>query len=111
MEQDVRESVENGLCVCYGSCCHELQTQEQQPQHALFQKLDRFRMQGIETQDEQQANTAFVYQEIAAALVHNLQIWLLLKSDRMTEAWDELVEAQESLECALRFVQDDALSH
>jgi hypothetical protein len=109
MEREVRESVENGLLVCYGSCCHELQTQEQHRQYALIQKLEKYREQGIEDQNEQQANAAFIYLNIAAALLHHLQLWLLLKSDRMDEAWDQLVEAQDSLRIALRFVQDDAL--
>jgi threonine aldolase len=111
MEREVRESVENGLLICYGSCCHELQTREQHRQHALVQKLERYLEQGIQAQNERQANAAFIYLNVAATLLHNLQLWLLLKSDRMNEAWDQLVEAQDSLRSALRFVQDDALRH
>src|SRR5947209_7378650 len=102
MEREVRELVDNGLRVCYGSCCHELQTQEQHRQHVLIQKLEKYREQAIETQNENQANAAYVYLDIAATLLHHLQMWLLLKSDRMGEAWDQLVEAQDSLKCALR---------
>jgi hypothetical protein len=111
MESDVRQSVENGLLVCYGSCCHELQTREQHRQHGLIKKLEKYREQAIEDQNEKQANAAYIYLDIVATLLHHLQMWLLLKSDRMAEAWDQLVEAQDSLKTALRFVQDDALRH
>jgi hypothetical protein len=111
MEHDVRESVENSLLVCYGSCCHKLQTQERDRQHALIEKLEKYRQQAIEIRNENQANAAFIYLHIVAALLHHLQLWLLLKADQMEEAWDELVEAQNCLQCVLRFIQDDLLQH
>ncbi len=111
MEREVREAVENGRLICYGSCCHDLQTEEQHRQHALIQKLERYRDQGIKARNENQANAAFIYLNIAAALLHQLQLWLLIKTDRMEEAWNELVEAQECLQCALRFVEDAMLQH
>lgn len=101
MSAEVRESVENGLLICYGSCCHELQIQEQHRQHALVQKLEKYHGQGIEAQNERQANAAFIHLNVAATLLHHLQMWLMLKSDRMEEAWNQLVEAQDSLKCAL----------
>jgi hypothetical protein len=109
MEREVRESVSNGRLVCYGSCCQDLQTEEQHRQYALYQKLDRFRNQAIEAKNEGHANAAFVSQSIVGGLINHLQLWLLLKADRMNEAWNELVEAQDSLRCALRFLPDDAL--
>lgn len=109
MERDVREAVTSGLRVCHGSCCHELQTKEQYAQHAMIQKLERYRGQAIETQNEEQANAAFVHCKIVAALLHHLQVWLLLKADQSLDAWNELVEAQDCLACALRFSQSEAL--
>jgi hypothetical protein len=97
--------------LAYGSCCHELQTQELYRQESLVQNLEQYRQQAIEAQDERQANSAFVHLKIASALLHHLQLWLFLKSDHMEEAWDQLVEAQESLEFALRFVDDEILRH
>jgi hypothetical protein len=111
MGQEVRESVWTGYRHCYASCCHDLQTQEQHRQHALLQKLERYRNQAIEAQDESQANAAFVNLNIVAAALHHLQLWLLIKADRMEEAWDQLVEAQDSMLCALRFVTNDFLDH
>lgn len=77
--------------------------------HALIQRLEKYRQEAIETRDEKRANAAFVHLNIAAALLHHIQIWLMLKSDRMEEAWDQLVEAQNSLQSAMRFDQDDDL--
>ena|SRR6266536_1007152 len=111
MEHYVHKSVKSGLRLCYGSCCHELQMQEQHRQHALIQQLEKYHQQSIEIQNEPQAHAAFIFLNIAAALLHHLQLWLLLKSDRMEEAWEQLVEAQDSLQCALRFIHDDLIRH
>jgi len=100
MERDVRELVDNGLRVCFGSCCHELQTQEQHRQHALIQKLKKYHQQAIEVQNEEQANAAFINLNIAAALLHHLQLWLLLKADCPEEAWNQLVESLDSFRVA-----------
>src|SRR4051812_13040224 len=85
MRREVNETVTGALRVCYGSCCHEVQTQEQHHQHALMQKLEKYREQAIEAKKEVEANEAFVNLHIVAAGLHHLQMWLLLKDDQMTE--------------------------
>jgi hypothetical protein len=111
MKWEVSESVGNGLRLCYASCCSDLQTEEQHRQYACYQRVDKHRQEAIAAQDEEQANAAFIAQTIVGGLVNNLQLWLLMKADRMDEAWNELVEAQDSLRCAIRFVQTELLHH
>jgi hypothetical protein len=111
MQREVFAVVENGNRVCFASCCHELQTQEQYRQYALLQRLERYREQAIEAQSEEQANAAFIHMNIVDGLVSHLELLLLLKADRMEEAWNELVKAQDNLRCALRFLQNESLYH
>lgn len=111
MQKEVSEAVKNGYRLCYASCCHDLQAQEQHRQYALLQKVDKYRNQAIEAYNEEQANAAFISQTIVCGRLNHLRLWLLVKADRMEEAWDQLGEAQESLQCALRFVRNDLLQH
>ena len=111
MADEVNGTVKNGLRMCYGSCCHDLQREEQHRQHALIQRLDKYRHQAIEAKNEAQANAAFISLTVAEGLLNHLQIWLLVKADRMEDTWHQLVEAQDNLRCALRFVESELLQH
>ena len=109
MNMEVNQTVTNGLRLCYASCCHDLQIQEQHRQHALLEKLDKYRDQAVEEGNEEQANAAYINLNIVEAALNYIQLWLLVKDDRMEEAWDQLVDAQRSLECALKFIRNDLL--
>ena len=111
MRNEVSETFKESYRCCYASCGHELQTEQQHRVHNFLQRLEKYRQEAIAAHDEEAANAAFVALCIVEGLLNHLQLWLLLKSDRMAEAWDQLVEAQDSLKTALRFVQDDALRH
>jgi hypothetical protein len=109
MKNAVSEIVSNGRKVCYASCCSDLQTQEQHRQHNLHQQLNSYRLEAIASQNEEVANAAFLMQEIVSCLLHSLQMWLLIKNEEMTDAWNELVEAQDSLQLVLRFIQTEEI--
>jgi hypothetical protein len=111
MRQEVGESFKESFRYCYASCGHELQTEEQHRVHALMQRLEKYRQEAITAQDEEAANAAFVTLCIVEGLLNHLQLWLLVKADRMEEAWDQVVEAQDSVQIALRFVQSELLQH
>src|SRR5439155_24885202 len=51
MADEVNGTVKNGLRMCYGSCCHDLQREEQHREHALIQRLDKYRHQAIEAKN------------------------------------------------------------
>src|SRR5438876_1213805 len=105
MRQEVNESFKESFRYCYASCGHVLQTEHQHRVHELMQRLERYRQEAITAQGEEAANAAFVALCIVEGLLNHLQLWLLLKAGRMEEAWDQLVEAQDSVLIALRFVQ------
>lgn len=111
MRKEVNESFKEGHRYCYASCGHELQTEQQHRVHALLQRLDKYRHEAIEAMDEEVANAAFISLTLVEGLLNHLQLWLLLKADRMDEAWGQLVEAQDSVQLALRFVQSELLQH
>jgi hypothetical protein len=111
MQKDVNESFDASFRYCYASCGHELQTEQQHRVHAFLQRLEKYRQEAIAAQDEEAANAAFVALCIVEGLLNHLQLWLLLKADRMEEAWDQLVEAQGSVQIALQFVQSELLQH
>lgn len=111
MRKEVNESFEEGYRYCYASCGHELQTEQQHRVRALLQRLDKYRHEAIEALDEEVANATFISLSIVEGLLNHLQLWLLLKADRMEEACDQLVEAQDSVRLALRFVQSELLQH
>jgi hypothetical protein len=109
MNCDVRKSMDQGRVLCFGSSCYDLQTDELHRQHTLLLKIDRYRHQAIEVQNEEQANAAFVNLNIIEGVLYHLQLWTLAKADRVAEAWDQLVEAQDALRLVLRFVQEDKI--
>ncbi len=111
MRNEVSETFKEGYRFCYASCGHELQTEQQHRVHDFLQRLEKYRQEAIAAQDEEAANAAFVALCIVEGLLNHLQLWLLLKSGRMDEAWDQLVEAQDSVQIALRFVQSELLQH
>jgi hypothetical protein len=111
MRKEVSEGFKEGSRYCYASCGHELQTKQQHRIHDLMQRVEKYRQEAIAVQDEEAANAAFVALCIVEGLLNHLQLWLMLKSERMEEAWDQLVEAQDSVQIALRFVQSEWLRH
>jgi hypothetical protein len=111
MRKEVSERFKESYRYCYASCGHELQTEQQHRVHDFLQRLEKYRQEAIAAQDEEAANAASVALCIVEALLNRLQLWLLLKSDRMEEAWDQLVKAQDSVQIALRFVQSELLQH
>jgi hypothetical protein len=106
MQEMVRQTVEGGYRLCYASCCSKLQIIERDNLATIHHKLEKYRDEGISAQKETQANAAFVNLCFVDAIIGYLQLWLLIKEDRMDEAWGQLVEAQELLQCALRFVSN-----
>lgn len=111
MRKEVNESFKEGYRYCYASRGHELQTEQQHRAHALMQRLEKYRQEAIAAQEEEAANAGFVALCIVEGLLNHLQLWLLVKADRMEEAWDQLVEAQHSVQTALRFVQSELIQH
>src|SRR5713101_3941556 len=111
MRKEVSESFKESYRYCYASCGHELQTEHQHRVHDFLQRLEKYRQEAIAAQDEEAANAAFVALCIVEALLNHLQLWLLLKAGRMEEAWGQLVEAQDSVQITLGFVQSELLQH
>jgi hypothetical protein len=111
MQQVANETLAKALRLCHASCCSELQVEERDKLLELLKKIARHRDQAIGTRNEEEANAAFLHCSIVSSVINYLQLWLLIKDDRMEEAWDQLVDAQDALRCALRFVKSDTLQH
>ena len=56
----------------------------------------------IENQDEDYANSLLGCACATKAILSELRMWLLLKEEKPENAWDELINAQTSLQAAIR---------
>jgi hypothetical protein len=56
----------------------------------------------IENQDEDYANSLLGCACAAKAVLSELRMWLLLKEEKPENAWDELINAQDALQAAIR---------
>jgi hypothetical protein len=110
-DDEITASLASAHEVCRASCCSKLQSQRRDGLFTLYAKLDAYRTQAIAVNNEKIANAALVRQMMVASFIHYLQLWLLVKEEEMNEAWDELIDAQSSLACCLRFVENDVLKH
>ncbi len=91
--------VEVFLCIARDS---ELQTDQLRKLEKMSGDLTITKAKAVAEKDENLANLILGYQCVAAALWHELSMWLLLKAEEPEEAWDHLVDAQSAIASAAR---------
>jgi len=61
------------------------------------QKVNSFKKKAIESEDEEFANYMLSLEYLIEAIVEELKMWVALKEDRPSDAWDSLINAQLSV--------------
>jgi hypothetical protein len=102
IETEVDQALSRGFRVCFASVDIELQASETQLAYETHKRLEGYRDQAALDLDEPTANAALIGLSAVGALIHEMQMWQLLKADRIEEAWDQLVDAQSNLRFVLR---------
>jgi hypothetical protein len=115
VNEEVLETINNGMRHAHLSCGVEFQREHIDKLTSLHERLKKLRYYAIGQADEPYANAAFRAQMVVSGTKNFLEMWVLLKEDRPAEAWDKLADAQADFEIAQRIlfdpVTDDLLLH
>jgi len=83
----------------------ELQLVTRETVSEFLRTLDSQKQAMVANGDELAANTILAMELSLKAVLHELHMWIILKSDTPDEAWDRLVDAQSACHDALRVRQ------
>jgi hypothetical protein len=106
VNKDVLEAINGGMRHAHFSCAIEFQREHVGKLGELHDRLQRLRYWAIAQANEPVANAAFRAQLLVLGVKSFLEMWVLLKEDKLAEAWLELVEAQQSLEVVQKILFD-----
>jgi hypothetical protein len=65
-------------------------------------EAQKLKQEAIINRDEDTANAMLCYEQIITAISSELKMWIELKDDNSSEAWDHLVEAQFAIHTAMQ---------
>jgi predicted metal-binding protein len=103
---EVLETINNSMRQAHFTSGIELQREHIDKLAALRYRLKKLRYYSISQSNEPHANAAFRAQMLVSGTKRFLEMWVLLKEDKPTEAWDKLAEAQKDFEIAQRILFD-----
>ena len=72
----------------------DLQRRAKRKLYRLRKRLGKWKAEFIEEGDEDRANTILSMEFAAESLIHELSMWILLRSNQPEKAWDRLIDAQ-----------------
>lgn len=100
------QSINEAICECesllFITRCSDLQRTALDSIHQSAQEVARVKVQAIEKEDEEYANTLLGLQCVIGALSLELRMYLALKNEDPDVAWDHLIGAQNALAAAAR---------
>jgi hypothetical protein len=106
MQVEIDPALNDALRLAYISCGIELQVEAANALADLYVRANEFRHAAITRADEEVANSAVVAQQLIHGIQNFLLVWIHLKQDEANEAWNALIDAQQQIECGLRFHED-----
>ena len=86
--------IEQSTRLCYAATTRELQIEAVAALEAFKSQVSAHKAAAVAKQDEHSSNELLCAEDMLQALIHELTMWISLKDDKPTEAWDSLVEAQ-----------------
>lgn len=99
--KDFRQRLSKAHRYCWFTRGLELQEKQVGKLRKLLVDVQILKTKEIDKANEEGANYLLGLELICESIIHQLKIYILLKSDQMDKAWDELVEAQMQAERAL----------
>jgi hypothetical protein len=79
---------------CFAARAKELQVEAIEKIEALKQQISLMKDMAIKVQDEDSANCCLSLERVASMIQHELKMWVALKIEEPSRAWEELVFAQ-----------------
>jgi hypothetical protein len=91
-----------GQRLCFITRGKELQIEARDTLASIKKKAEQLKERAIAEEYEDAANALLSFEEIAAALIHELNMWIAIKEEKYAEAWDFLVNSQVAAINAMR---------
>lgn len=102
LQARISEVTEDCQRFCYLSRAKELQLEASKSLESLKVEACTLKERMISNEDEDSANAALTLEEAISALASELRMWIALKDDKPSIAWNYLVDAQNSIRVAVR---------
>lgn len=96
------KEIEEGIKLDYYVRNKNLQQERIKRIKNLVLKIHKYKENCKKKNEEQLANTFFLYQCVFNALISSLTMWIELKDNEPYKAWDKLIDAQEYISYALK---------
>jgi hypothetical protein len=91
---DVQRAVSEGRTLCYMTRAKELQEEACIVLGKLHEQAGHVRAEAVRTEVEDTANCSLALEYVLSAVIEELRMWIALKEDRTSAAWDRLVDSQ-----------------
>jgi hypothetical protein len=104
MQKAVEKTLNECLPLAYGSVGSELQADGINRLAALHEQVGKLWGRSRTRRRDDDAALAFACLRFIGGTASLLRMWLWIKQDDMAAAWDSLVDAQDEIECGLRFL-------
>jgi hypothetical protein len=87
---------------CYATRAREIQAGHRDGLHALAERCLALKEEAVAESDEHLANALLSIEHMLRAVFNELSMWIALKDDQASLAWDCLIVAQGDVRCALK---------
>src|SRR5689334_21906110 len=94
--------VENAERQCFATRATELQVSAIEAIQKMKQEISDRKKDAVAVANEDSANRLLSYEEALEALSYELKMWVALKAENASGAWDALVEAEAHASRAVR---------
>lgn len=95
------EALKDAQRLCFATRGRELQETAASKLENIRGRVSKLKKQVVRSSDEDAANLLLSLEELLNSYAQELRMWVALKTDRMGDAWDHLVDAQMSVRRAL----------
>lgn len=93
-QEEFNETVVECQKFCFVTRAREFQVRSRDRLMLLKEKAEQLKGYMIASKYEDAANAMLSYEEMTKALIYELRMWIALKDDDLSAAWDFLVDAQ-----------------
>lgn len=87
--------------LCYITRAKEVQVEFKKKLVALHSEAQALKKNMVSLKDENAANALLSFELISSAFIKELDMWIALKEDKPSEAWNALIESQELTRSAM----------
>ncbi len=101
-QSEFNDAIHAGQRLCFITRGKEFQIEALDTLASIKKKAEQLKERAIAHEYEDAANALLSFEEMADALIHELNMWTAIKEEKYAEAWDFLVNAQTAAIDAMR---------